>query len=58
MSGLKKLMGTPHNASTGAGNCDHGTEGARRPKVESTINSGKFTGKSRATTYGTAGVGK
>lgn len=55
---LEKLVGSPHNASTGAGGPDSGTQAAKRAKVNSGINGGKYTGKARATTYGTAGVGK
>jgi hypothetical protein len=55
---LEKLLGTAHNASTGSGGPDSGTKAAKRAAIDSGINGGKYTGKARATTYGTAGVGK
>ena len=57
MSGLNKLAGTPCNLSAGTGGiASNDSEAAKRPQVDSSINSGKFTGASRATSYGTAGV--
>jgi len=53
---ISKKYGTPHNASTGAGNTDAGTQAASRGKTMST--KGKMIPDARAGTYGVKGVGK
>lgn len=51
---LKKLVGSPHNATTGESG--RSTHAASRPAVNSSISGGKFLpGASR---YGVDGVGK
>ena len=55
---LAKKYGTPHNASTGTGGPDAGTEAAKRGTVHSSMKSGKFLPDNRAGSYGVKGVGK
>lgn len=55
---LSKRYGTPHNASTGSGGPDKGTQAASRGKCNSSIKSGKMLPDDRAGTYGVKGVGK
>lgn len=55
-SNLAKKYGTPHNASTGTGGPDAGTEAAKRGKTSH--HKGKFLPDARAGTYGVKGVGK
>ncbi len=57
-SKLAKKYGTPHNASTGAGGPDSGTQASGRAKVNSSISKGKFLPDARAGSYGVKGVGK
>jgi hypothetical protein len=55
---LGSKFGTPHNASTGAGGPDAGTEAAKRATTNSDISGGKFLPDAKAGTYGVKGVGK
>ena len=55
---ISKKYGTPHNATTGSGGPDSGTEAAGKSKVNSSMKSGKFLPDDKAGTYGVKGVGK
>ena len=55
---LGKKFGTPHNASTGEGGPDAGTEAASRATTNSDISGGKFLPDAKAGEYGVKGVGK
>jgi hypothetical protein len=55
---IAKKYGTPHNASTGSGGPDAGTEAASRGKTNSSLSKGKFLPDAKAGTYGVKGVGK
>lgn len=56
-SKLSKKYGTPRNASASTGG--NSTEASSRPAINASVNSGKFTGKSRAATgLYVKGVGK
>jgi len=57
-SNLAKKYGTPHNASTGSGGPDSGTEAAGRAKCNASMKKGKFLPGDKAGTYGVKGVGK
>jgi hypothetical protein len=57
-SKLAKKYGTPHNASTGSGGPDSGTQAAGRGKTNSSISKNKMLPDAKAGSYGVKGVGK